>query len=124
MKRTVDVPKKNAVEEEFLSSDDDDDISVATGLCKSYKDCVRWRGNRLFSFCGTTQVCALCLTSDFNAKDEKDMNLTKHIDLGRCNAVRKNFGLAWDEGIQKLRCPSGLNPLKGKMQTLKHVWHI
>ena len=123
MKRTVDVPKKTAAEDEFSSSDDDDeDISVATGLCKSYKDCVRWRGNRLFSFCGTTQVCALCLTSNINAKDEKDMNLTKHIDLGRCNAVRKNFGLAWDEGIQKLRCPRCLNPLKGKTQTYTRLF--
>ena len=71
MKRTVDVPKKPVVEEDFSSSEDEDDISVATGLCKSYKDCVRWRGNRLFSFCGTTKVCALCLTSIFNANDEK-----------------------------------------------------
>ena len=122
MQGTVTGAGTNAADDGFSSSDTDENTSMASGLCKSNKDCVRLRGNRLYSFCGTTQVCALCLTTDFNSEGERDMTLTKHIDFGRCSAVIKNFCLAWDEGIQRLRCPLCLNLLSGKTQTYTRLF--
>ena len=113
---------RKSVPVQDLSSDDEEDSTVTANLCKLYEDCVRWRGNRLFSFRGTTQVCALCLTRTFNASNEKNMNLTKHIDLGRCKAVVKNFGSTWDESIKKIRCPRCFKPLKGKTQTYTRLF--
>ena len=69
----------------------------------------RIRGNSIFSFNGTTKVCALCGKVSFRfgyciSSGNRNIHLSKHIDAGWCDFIQLNIRNWWALNQREIKC--------------------
>ena len=97
-------------------------------LCGNFKK--RLRGNSIFSYNGTTKVCALCGKISFMfghslGSGTKHISLSQHIDCGLCDFINLNLRTWWALHKREIKCFLCQEVLAGQPHTytrlLAHV---